>query len=69
MKSYVDIVLDAVRRDGDYRENCIVECPFTIEESDTWNSDHKVLHVIAVEADADGHRDSFSYDLVTRELC
>lgn len=34
-----------------------------------WSEEHKVVDVISKSEDYDGHRDSFSVDLVTGRIC
>ena len=58
-----------VRRHGGYREKEIMSHPHTIEKSETWNQDHKVLEVLEKEAQPDGYRNGFAVDIVTMSIC
>lgn len=66
---YTKIVKSIVRRYGGYREKDILSNPHTIERSETWNDQHKVLNVLAAEAQEDGYRNGFAVDLVTMSIC
>ena len=57
-----------VNKNGGFREKNVYENPHHFEIG-TWNDEHKVVYVISNYADDDGHRDSFSVDLVTMRIC
>lgn len=63
-----DIVRKVVRRDGGYREKYIMRWPHIVRRSGTWNAEHKVVRVLSVDTQPDGHRDGFAVDIVTRSI-
>lgn len=65
----VDTVKNITTLKGGYRELAVFNKPHFIVETGTWNNDHKVVNIVALEPDEDGHRDSYSIDLITREIC
>lgn len=66
---YRGIVAAIVRREGGCREKTIWNKPHAMEQSETWNEDHKVVNVLASEPDEDGYFPGFAIDLVTRSIC
>ena len=59
-----------VAREGGYRERTILRVDHDTEpDPDTWNQDHKVVHVTARTADEDGYRPGFAVDLVAGIIC
>lgn len=58
-----------VEKEGGFREKTIFCKPHTIHQGETWNESHMVLNVVALIPDEDGHKDSFSVDLVTKKIC
>ena len=63
-------VRDIVKRCGGHRERTILRMAHdTIADPDTWNADHKVVHVTARTAQEDGYCPGFAIDLVTRSIC
>lgn len=67
----VRIVAEVVRDLGGCRENTIwadgkgcIMLP-----TETWNDEHKVVRMVSLHHDADGHRDTFEVDLVCRKIC
>lgn len=66
---YESIVRAIVRAQGGFREKDILSRPYTIERTETWNDEHKVLNVISIILEADGRSDSFAVDIVTRKIC
>lgn len=56
-----------IRRKGGYRERDILNRPHTIERG-TWTADHKVVEILATEADPDGYRAGCAVDIVTRSI-
>lgn len=58
-----------VQRQGGFREKDILRNPHVIERDETWNDQHKVLNVLAVETQEDGYRNGFAVDLVTMSIC
>lgn len=56
-----------IRRRGGYRERDIMNHPHTIGRG-TWTTEHKVVEILATEADADGYRPGCAVDLVTRSI-
>lgn len=57
-----------VDRFGGIREKNIWQSCFCTP-TETWNDEHKVVECLSLQADPDGHRDSFMIDLVTRCIC
>lgn len=58
-----------VRSIGGARETAVLDANPMFLQSETWNDDHKVVHVIAGKGDDSGHWDGFDFDLVTRQIC
>lgn len=61
-----------VAKKGEFREHYVLEGlngKFTIEQSETWNDEHKVLNVLSGEENPDGYRSGFAVDLVTKSIC
>lgn len=56
-----------IRRKGGYRERDILNHPHTIERG-TWTTEHKVVEILATEADPDGYRPGCAVDIVTRAI-
>lgn len=69
MNQYESIIKSIVRKDGGYREKDVMSKPHTYEQSETWNNDHKVINILEVEEQADGYRNGFAVNLVTRSIC
>lgn len=66
---YESIVKAIVRKHGGFREKNILSNPHSIEKSETWNDEHKVLNVLSKEHDIDGYYAGFQIDLVTMSIC
>ena len=66
---YESIVKDIVCKHGGFREKFILENPYVIEKSGTWNNEHKVLNVLSNKPDIDGYLAGFQIDLVTKSIC
>ncbi len=64
---YENIVKNIVRKSGGYREKDIINNPYIIMKTETWNNEHKVLNII--EKNTLDHKNGFSVDLVTRKIC
>ena len=60
-------VAGIIRRKGGYRERDLLNQPHTIERG-TWTVDHKVVEILATEADPDGYRAGCAVDIVTRSI-
>ncbi len=67
LKMYDNIVKNIVKKSGGYREKDIMKRPYIIRKTETWNSSHKVLNII--EKNTLDHKNGFSVDLVTMEIC
>lgn len=63
------LVKKIVAAQGGYRETEIMSKPYIIEQSETWNDDHKVLYVLEKEPQSDGYRNGFAVDIVTKSIC
>lgn len=63
------IVRSVTRAKGGFREKAILAGPHTLQPSETWNDEHKVINVISKTEDAQGHKDSYAVDIVTRSIC
>lgn len=63
------IVRGIVRAQGGNREKAILAHSYEVVRGETWNSEHRILHVLATEADEFGHKDGFDVDLATRKIC
>ena len=68
MKSVQAGVASITMNKGGFREKSILPRSFT-RPTETWSDDHKVVEVLSLYPDADGHRDSYMVDLVTRTIC
>ena len=66
---YESTVKAIVHKHGGFREKNIFSNPHSIEKSETWNNEHKVLNVLSKEPDIDGYRAGFQIDLVTMSIC
>lgn len=66
---YESTVKAIVRKHGGFREKNILSNPHSIEKSETWNDEHKVLNVLSNEPNIDGYRAGFQIDLVTNSIC
>ena len=69
MNQYESIIKSIVSKDGGYREKDVMSKPHTYEQGGTWNDQHKVIDVLEIEAEADGYRNGFQVDIVTRSIC
>ena len=73
MKTFSKLVYGMVKRivdeKGGFRERDIFYHPHLLARADTWNGEHKVVHVISDYTDNDGHHDSFSVDIATGRIC
>lgn len=58
-----------VRRIGGAREKAVLNASPVFLHAETWNKEHRIVHVISSECDHDGHSDSFEFDLVTKQIC
>lgn len=67
LSMYDNIIKKIVKKYGGFREKDIMNNPYTIRKTETWNSSHKVLNII--ENNTHDHKNSFSVDLVTRKIC
>jgi len=61
-------VKSIVLKNGGYREKEILNNPYTVERSETWNDEHKVLNVYSTP-DETGHCDGFSVDISQGKIC
>lgn len=66
---YESTIKAIVRKHGGFREKNILSNPHSIEKSETWNNEHKVLNVLETEPQTDGYRNGFAVDLVTMSIC
>ena len=66
---YESTVKAIVRKYGGFREKHILSNPHIIERDETWNDQHKVLNVLATEAQENGYRNGFAVDIVTMSIC
>ena len=73
MKTFTELVEGFVKRivdeKGGFRERDIYYHPHLLARTDTWNDEHKVVHVISDYTDSDGHSDSFAVDIATGRIC
>lgn len=67
LSMYDNIIKNIVKKYGGFREKDILKNPYVIRKTETWNSSHKVLNII--EKNALDHKNGFSVDLVTMEIC
>ena len=68
LKTYDNIVKNIVKKCGGYREKDIMENPYIIRKTETWNNNHKVINIIEKNS-RDDHNNGFSVDLVTMKIC
>ena len=47
---------------GGYREKSIFNAPHRLVKTDTWNKEHKVVDIISIDIDKDGHSDEYAVD-------
>ena len=66
-KTYDNIIKNIVKKHGGYREKDIMNNPYIIKKTETWNGSHKVLNII--EKNTHDHKNGFSVDLVTNKIC
>lgn len=59
----------AVRRIGGAREKAVLDASPVFLRSETWNTEHQVVRVIAGLGDYSGHWNGFNFDLVTKMIC
>ena len=64
---YDNIIKNIVKKHGGYREKYIINNPYVIRKTETWNNEHKVLNII--EKNTLDHKNGFSVDLVTMRIC
>nr|DAZ04861.1 MAG TPA: hypothetical protein [Caudoviricetes sp.] len=64
---YDNIIKNMVKKYGGYREKDIINNPYVIKKTETWNNEHKVLDII--EKNTHDHENSFSVDIVTMRIC
>ena len=64
---YNNIVKNIVKKSGGYREKNIIENPYIIIKTETWNNEHKVINII--ENNTHDHKNGFSVDIVTMRIC
>ena len=67
LSMYDNIVKSIVKKHGGFREKEIMNNPYIIRKTETWNNSHKVLNII--EKNTHDHKNSFSVDLVTMQIC
>ena len=66
-QTYDNIIKKIVKKYGGYREKDIINNPYIIRKTETWNGSHKVLNII--EKNKLDHKNGFSVDLVTMRIC
>lgn len=66
---YRDITNRIVMKHGGFREKDILNNPYEITRSETWNDRHKVIDIIATVPEQDGYHAGFQIDLVTKSIC
>lgn len=66
-QTYDNIIKNIVKKYGGYREKYIMNNPYIIRKTETWNNSHKVLNII--EKNTLDHKNGFSVDLVTLRIC
>lgn len=64
---YYNIIENIVKKYGGFREKDIINNPYIIKKSETWNGSHKVLNII--ENNTHDSKKGFSIDLVTMRIC
>lgn len=64
-----DVCNEVIARQAGYREKEILRNCVLVTKSETWNDEHKVVNILSLQADEDGHRDGFQVDIVTRRIC
>lgn len=67
-KEEISRAIDWIMKNGGRREKEILKGLFTVERA-TWNAEHKVIEFLNAEADPDGYRSGFQFDLVTNSIC
>ena len=69
MKDVWDICEKVIERQAGHREKEILRNGVFAAKSETWNDEHKVVNILSLQADEDGHRDGFQVDIMTRRIC
>ena len=59
---------EIISKIGGAREKEFLTRPHMFKRG-TWNSEHKVVQLFALNRDKDGHRDGIAVDLVRRSIC
>lgn len=67
LSMYDNIIKNTVKNYGGFREKDIMNNPYVIMKTETWNSSHKALNII--EKNTHDHKNCFSVDLVTNKIC
>lgn len=68
MTSTLEKITSITMNKGGFREKSIFPRSFA-RPTETWNNEHKVVEVLSLYPDADGHWNSYEVDLVTRIIC
>lgn len=66
-QTYDNIIKNIVKKHGGFREKDIMNNPYIIRKTETWDGSHKVLNII--EKNTLDYKNGFSVDLVTRKIC
>lgn len=69
MSDVLDVCEEVIARQAGHREKEILQNGVFVSKSETWNDEHKVVNILSLQADEDGHRDGFQVDIVTRRIC
>lgn len=64
-----DVCKEVIMRQAGYREKEIVWNGAFAAKGEIWNDKHKVVKILSLQVDEDGHRDGFQVDIVTRRIC
>ena len=67
-QKYDNIIKNIVKKSGGFREEDIINNPYVIKKTETWNGSHKVLNIIEKKS-RDDHNNGFSVDIVTMTIC
>lgn len=59
---------ETMRSGGTRERNILLSDPLFVP-AETWDQAHRVVHVVDPVPDSDGHRASYSFDLITGQIC
>lgn len=67
-KTELNKVENIINKQGGFREKSIFKGGCTFRKTETWNAEHKVIDLISIHEDEDGHRDKCAVDIQTGKI-